>query len=179
MQRRSRTLAAAFAACCLAAALPGCKRAQAPVDVVEEPAGGFASILHTADPATASQLLKGFHDVEQNSFRWTMKEFSVSLRPPAGAAGKGATLRLNLWIPDALIQQAGAVTLTARIGRLELPAETYKSAGLQVFTRPVPASMLAGDAVVVEFSLDKTMKAAPPDQRELGIVVSAIGFEPK
>src|SRR5947209_9176076 len=70
----------------------GCKRKKRPQAGSEEPVTGLATVLNTADPRVAPQLIRGFHTVEGNAWRWTAGEFAVMLKPPAGADQKGATL---------------------------------------------------------------------------------------
>lgn len=170
-----------FAVAMLAAlAFPGCKREErARLNATEEEPPGLASIVHVADPRTAAQLLKGFYDVEQNSWRWTTGKFAVALRPPLGATQQGATLTVKLTIPDPVIQSSKRLTLTAAVGNVTLPAETYTQAGEYTFSRDVPAGALAGNSVTVQFSLDKTIPPSGADRRELGIVVTTVGLEPK
>src|SRR5579871_5147683 len=71
---------------------------------VKEP----VSQLNVADESTASQLLGGFWWVEDHSWRWTAREFSVALQPPAGSEQSGATLQLHLFIPDSEIESLGS-----------------------------------------------------------------------
>jgi len=166
--------------CAALAAVVSCKRQEKfKVDVEDESPQALASVLHVADPRATVQLLKGFYDVEQNAWRWTMSKFSVTLRPPKGAAEKGATLQVRFSLPDPVIEKLKSVTLTANVAGTSLPGETFDKAGEQVYSRPVPAAALKGDAVAVDFALDKFLPAGAVDQRELGIVVSTIGFEVK
>jgi hypothetical protein len=158
----------------------GCRRqAKAPVEATEEEPPALASTVHVADPRTFAQLLKGFHGLEQNAWRWTAGKFSVVLRPPSLAAQKGATLRVQLTVPDPVIQESKAVTLTATVSNVALPPERYTQTGEYVFTREVPASALSGSTVTVDFSLDKSLPPGGTDRRELGIIVTTIGLEPK
>jgi hypothetical protein len=60
-----------------------------------------------------------------------------------------------------------------------LAPESYTQAGQFVYIRDVPASLLAGDVSRVDFALDKTVPPSGTDQRELGLVVSLVGFQPK
>jgi hypothetical protein len=39
--------------------------------------------------------------------------------------------------------------------------------------------LLSGDVARVDFSLDKTIPPTAADRRELGVVVSLVGFQPK
>ncbi len=159
---------------------PGCRREdRARLNATEEEPPGLASIVHVADPRTAAQLLRGFYDVEQNSWRWTKGKFAVALRPPLGATQLGATLTVKLAVPEPVIQSCKSVTLTATVGDVTLPGETYSKAGEYTFSRDVPGGPLAGNSVTVQFSLDKTVPPTGADRRELGIVVTTVGLEPK
>ncbi|HUS06178.1 MAG TPA: hypothetical protein VMZ52_07780 [Bryobacteraceae bacterium] len=149
------------------------------VEATDETAPTIASQVNVADPKAAPQLLKGFHDPEQNAWRWTKGKFSVTLRPPANAAAKGAALVVKFSIPEVLIQRLHAMTLSANVNGAAMAGETYTKPGDQVYLKDVPASALARDAVTVEFSLDKYLAPGALDQRELGIVVSSIGLEAK
>ena len=57
------------------------------------------STVHAADPKSSIQLIKGFHGVEQNSWRWTMGRFAVTLKPPIGAAEQGAAAGAEILDP--------------------------------------------------------------------------------
>jgi hypothetical protein len=158
----------------------GCKRKVKPnVAATEEGAGELATVIQTGDPKVASQLLKGFYSVEGGAWRWTMQKFTVSLRTPARAATAGATLAVHFALPEAVIQKLKTVSLTAAINGKALPAKSYDKPGDQVYEAAVPPELLKSSAVTVEFTLDKAMAPGTLDQRELGIVVSSIGFEPK
>jgi hypothetical protein len=157
-----------------------CKRhKRVTVQTVEEEATPLATIVHTADPHAASQLVSGFYGIEQNAWRWTAGKFSVMLRPPRNAASQGATLQLKFALPDVAIKQMKAVSLTAAINGTPLPPESYTQAGEYTFSRDIPANMLGSDTVKVDFTLDKTMQPSEADKRELGVVVSTIGFQAK
>jgi hypothetical protein len=156
--------------------LVGCSQSEpeAPAPAAEQ-ASGLASVIQVANPESASQLVKGFHAVEQNAWRWTEKQFSVLLKPPA--PGKPATLQLKFALPDALLKKLQAITLTATVGGVALPSETYAQPGAQVYAQSVPANALAGESVQVDFTLDKALGPDENDRRELGLVVSAVGLE--
>jgi len=158
----------------------GCKRQpSARVETIEEEGPSLAIMIHVADPRASVQLLKGFHEVEQNAWRWTMGRFSVTLRPPAGAAEKGARLHLKFSIPDPVILQLKSVSLSANVGGASIPSQTYTKPGEYTYSQDVPPSVLSGDAVTVDFALDKFLAPGAVDQRELGVVVSTVGFEAK
>jgi hypothetical protein len=157
----------------------GCKRHRVTVETTEEEGVPLASIVHVADPKAATQLLSGFYGIEQNAWRWTAGRFSVVLRPPRTGAAKGATLKLNFTIPANVITQLKAISLSATINGTALPPESYTVAGQYTYSRDVAPALLTGDSVKVDFALDRTVPPSAADQRELGIVVSSVGFEPK
>ncbi len=176
--RRKLTLAALAAFLCLAPA--GCQRRQkVRVQQTDEEAPTLATMVHVADPRVSAQLLSGFYSVEQNSWRWTSGKFAVLLRPPRTAAQKGAVLQFKFSVPDPIIANLKTVTLSASVNGTPLAAETYTQAGEFTYSRDVPAALLGGDAAKVEFALDKTFAPTGVDQRQLGVVASMIGFEPK
>lgn len=157
-----------------------CKREQKAIEqaTIEE-SGGPAAVVHVADPQTFLQLLKGFHSLEGDTWRWTAGKFSVLLGAPAGAAEKGATLRLKLNVPDPVVNKLGAVTLSAEAGGVALPPETFSQAGNYEYAREVPAGAFKGDRIVVDFALDKALPPGDVDKRELGLIVTTVGLEPK
>ncbi len=136
-------------------------------------------MVNASDPRTAGQLVKGFHSVEQNAWRWTTGNFSVILKPPAGAAQKGATLILKFVVADAVLDKLKSMTLSASVGGQKLPPETYTKGGEYTYTRDVPSSALQQDTVSVDFALDKFLPASPQDARDLGVIMTMVGFEAK
>jgi hypothetical protein len=124
-------------------------------------------------------LIRGFHSLENDSWRWTMKNFTVTLRPPAGSGQNGAQLELKFAFPDAIFGQVGPMTLDARVKDIDLGPETYSKAGDATYTRDVPASVLAGDAVTFDFSANKGIPPSDKDARELAIIVTTVGLTPK
>ena len=143
----------------------GCKRRKKHAATEDEPTG-LASMVHAADPRSTIQLVRGFYPVEQGAWRWTQKTFAVTLKPPTGSAKTGATLQLSFAIPDAVLQKAGPLTLSASIGDLKLDPEKYSQPGDLMYTREVPASAMKGEAITVEFVLDKALPPGDQDTRE-------------
>ncbi len=47
------------------------------------------------------------------------------------------------------------------------------------YKRDVPPALLKGNAVLVEFHLDKSMLPSGNDARELGVVARSVGLESK
>src|SRR6266849_510982 len=104
---------ALIAALCFSAG--GCKRKRDRIRVqqTEEETPRLATVIHTSDPRSSSQLLSGWHEIEQNAWRWTEGKFSVLLRPPRGSAEKGAVLQLKFSIPEPVIAKLKTVSLAA------------------------------------------------------------------
>jgi hypothetical protein len=69
--------------------------------------------------------------------------------------------------------------LKAKIGVATLDSETISAAGTHEYRREVPAGALGSGMVEVEFALDRYLKPEQADGRELGIVVTSVGLEPK
>ena len=139
--------------------------------------GRLASMIQVADPRTKVQLTKGFHEVEQDAWRWTEGSFSAAVRPPMGAEQKGALLVLKFVIPDLVLQQLKSIRLSASVNGLALAPQEYTKPGEYTYSRDVPPTALAAQAVSVDFTLDKFLPPNPPDIRALGVIVSAIGLE--
>ena len=135
--------------------------------------------VQVADPLAISQLISGWYNVERNSWRWTAGKFAVVLRPPIGSAIKGANLTLSFTVPEVVISQLHSVTLSASVQGTQFAPEVYKNAGKAIYRRDVPASMLSGNAVRVDFALNRVMVPGKGDTRELGIIADRVGLEVK
>jgi hypothetical protein len=150
-------------------------------ETVEEAPGAARLPLTVSmgDPRQEKQLLNGFYGIEASSWRWTAKDFSVSLRPPAGSGVQGATLDFALSIPAVSIEKLKSVTLSASIDGAPLAPETYSHDGQYEYKRDVPPNLLKGGDVRVDFHLNKSMPPAGGDARELGVVARSVGLESK
>jgi hypothetical protein len=160
-------------------AAPGCRYKRHREERAAINDGEPVSLLNVADPRADFQLTKGFWAIEGGSWRWTMKNFIVTLRPPAGSPEKGATLELKLTIPDVMFNRVGAMTVDAHLIGQDLGPEKYTAAGEYTYRRDVPAALLGAPAVALDFSVDKGLPPSGQDTRELSLVVSSIGLLPK
>jgi hypothetical protein len=156
-----------------------CKERKVGSRAADEEPPRMASVLSMGDPKAEPQLVTGFYGVENGAWRWVGKQFAVNLLPPFGSAQKGGKLTVKLTVPPVVIEKNKSVSLSATVGNAPLAPETYTTPGDYVFVRDVPASALIGDAVRVDFVLDKAMPPAPPDIRELGLIVLSVGLESK
>ncbi len=162
----------------LALAAAGCKRHKVATRPTDEGAPRrLASVVAMNDARAAGQLLSGFHSVEEGAWRWTERQFSISLARPLHAEQKGATLLVKLTVPPVSIDKLKSLKLSASVNGNSLDPETYTKPGNYVYRREVPANLLGGDPMRVDFSLDKAIPPGSPDIRELGVVVLSIGLE--
>ena len=138
----------------------------------------LASSISIGNPDSSSQLLSGFYGLE-DTWRWTKKDFSVALGRPGTAAEKGAKINLVFAIPDMVIQKLKSITLYAAVNEVKLPSETYTKPGDYTYSRDLPPASFTAEKVKIDFHLDKALPPSSSDGRELGIIVSAIGFENK
>src|SRR5579864_6769290 len=156
-----RRLTVAILLFALTLATGACKRSASHTQAAQE----LLSVVPMDDPHADAQLVGGFYLLEGDRWRWTAGHFSVILRPPPGASQDGARLELKLNIPDAVIHQLGAVTLSATAAQSPLAPEKYAEAGNYIYARDVPASALTGDRVTVEFAMDKAIPAGKVEKR--------------
>ena len=149
----------------LLAALSGCVQNEPGVPIEEEegaPPAQMLSNVNVADPRAAPQLLRGFHGLEQQAWRWTERKFAVMLEPPP--PGQPVVLNLAFTLPGVVTDEVGPITVTARINGEQVGAQTFDSPGEnKQFEAVVPDGLLTTQAAEVEFELDK---ALPPGERD-------------
>ena len=156
-----------------------CKRKSKSRAILEEDDGQLVSVLNVANPRAAVQLTRGFYSIESESWRWTAKDFAVTLRRPTGAEKNGATLEVKLTVPEAISSRLGPITLSGQVGGIALAPETFSKAGEFSYTREIPASALTREIVGIDFAVDKALPPGDQDVRELALVVSTISLLPK
>jgi hypothetical protein len=164
--------------CWLALCAAGCRRAAPDLaGYTEEEPPRLAVALDLGDPASAAQLVSGWYAVERNAWRWTARNFAVVLRPPPAAERGGAILRFRFSLPEKVLSQLKQLTLSVSVQGTRLAPETYRRAGPAIYQRNVPAALLAGNSVRIDFSLDKALPAGDFDPRELGVIANQVGLE--
>lgn len=167
----------------LALLASGCKRKRR-ANPAESPAASRVGVglvpthVETRDPATASQLLKGFYKVE-DGWRWTAGQFSVLLGVPKGAAANGGVLKLKFTIPQAVLDKVHQQTVSASLRGKALGPETYSVSGVQTYSRPIPPELLTGQGVEVDFTVNPVLPPGSADMRELGVIATSIAMETK
>ena len=137
----------------------------------------FLSALRVADPYAVPQLLRGFHAVEANAWRWTDARFVAALRPPPGASRAGARLVLKFAVPEVSIKKLGPITLSAGVGGAALAPQTFATSGEREYRRDVPPSALNKEVVEADFSLDKFLLPSEGGNTQLGLIVTSLALE--
>jgi hypothetical protein len=116
-------------------------------------------------PETAEQIVSGIYQLEGGAYRWTSGAAVVILKSPETPA----PLVANFTIPA----PARARRITLVMDGAIVAAQSFPGPGrYELATKPVRP---AGSTTNVEIEVDRTF-TAPPDTRELGIVLSAVGF---
>ena len=115
-----------------------------------------------------SQLVQGWHELENGSWRWTEEAFSVHL---LCAAPAHATLRFRFYLPPLLMEEHKQVHLSAKIEGVPLPRTEYTTAGDQLYSCEIPECGCMDGNVLLQFQLDKARRPSPADWRELGLIV--------
>jgi hypothetical protein len=160
--------------------LTGCKRSSTKRQVkIDDDPVGLMTMVHAADDRASAQLVRGFHSIEQNAWRWTAGSFMITLKTPAGSAQKGATLTFKLRGAGVTLNKVGPVTLNASVNGHALAPETYSKTGEYTYSRDVPASALAAMPSTWTSSSISSWPAGVEEQRELGLIMVMIGFEAK
>ncbi|HYP07292.1 MAG TPA: hypothetical protein VER03_13750, partial [Bryobacteraceae bacterium] len=149
------------------------------LEATDETEPMLVSTVQAGDPKASMQMIKGFHGVEQGSWRWTMGRFSVTLKTPAGAGERGAALVVKLSVPDPVTQRLKRTTLNASIQNTPVGSATYTTAGEQTFRTDVPPAVLKNEAVTVEFALEPFLAAGTLDGRELGVIFVSASLNTK
>jgi len=135
------------------------------VKVVERRA--TLSFLPMNAPEANEQIVSGIYDLEDHRFRWMARTAVVMLRNP----GTAMPLHVQFNIPE----NAPARRVTLRVDGRELAAVTYPAPGQ--YTLTTAPLQPAGASVALEIEIDRAFSVAG-DRRELGIVLTAVGFRP-
>jgi hypothetical protein len=144
-----------------------------------EAAGPMLSVLRMNDPAAEAQLARGFYGLEARKWRWTSSKFAVKLDPPENSASRGAILKFEFSLPEAVVKQTGPVTLSASVNGSALAPVEYAKPGEYTYTSDLPSSFLRPRANSLEFTTDKALPPSGGDKRELALVATSIGLLPK
>jgi hypothetical protein len=143
--------------------------AASPVDILRaetvverEPA---LSYLPMNAPEAENQVVSGVHQLEDNAWRWTTGRIVVLLKAPPDAQPLEATFRI--------VDQSAGTRVILSLDGTEVAEGSYPKAGLYTL-RSTPMKA-AGRTASVALVIEKTFRV-PGDHRELGAILTAIGF---
>jgi SAM-dependent methyltransferase len=111
--------------------------------------------------AHVTQLVDGWHTLENGAWRWTKRRFSLTVAPGAQRLNLRVTVPPNLELP---------LTLTAHTNEDLTATHTLTRAGDFDCVQNVPT----GAEVLVEFDVDRALPPDSTDARERAIIVRAI-----
>ncbi len=123
------------------------------------------SFLPMNAPEAANQIVSGLYDVEAGAWRWMSGSAVVVLKSPA----QPLPVAVVFTIPDPAPARRVELLLDGRV----VAAETYNAPG--PYTLKSPPELPAGPTAAVTITIDRTF-SVPGDHRELGMVVSSVGF---
>jgi SAM-dependent methyltransferase len=126
------------------------------------------------DPGLTAGLLKGWHQLEENSWRWTERRFSVEIQVPESHTF--SMLELHFVYPDPLKQLIESIRIQAKIDDTALPEAEYSTAGPHIYRTPIPRRLLRKSSVLVQFELSRAIPPDDVDRRERGLIVSNVGL---
>lgn len=147
---------------------------------LEEDGDGLSQLLssvNAADPRGEPQLLRGFYPLEQGTWRWTAKNFSVILATPPPIEGYQSDLDLRATLPESLGPHL-PLTLSAEVNHVNVGSHVFTElVREQLITIPIPDGVLTDEPALVEFALDKALPPTAADGRELGMVVTSVAIK--
>ena len=118
--------------------------------------------LPAGAPEAAGQIVSGIYPD-----RWTGKSATVVLKSPKTPK----RLSVTFYFPA----QAGGRYVRLLLDGREVAAQNFRAAGQ--YTLSASPILPSGPVAAVEIDLDRTF-TAPSDQRQLGIILSGLGFVP-
>lgn len=116
-------------------------------------------------PEAPSQMISGLYDLENGAWRWMAGSAVVLLKSPSQPLPVEAIFNIPGPAPARRVQ----LLLDGR----EIASQTFSGPG--AYTLKSPPQAPAGPTATVTLTIDRTF-SVPGDHRELGIIVSAIGF---
>jgi len=127
-----------------------------------------------AAPPCDFRLLRGWHHLEYDAWRWTERAFSMEVT--AYAPLRPATLRFLFQLPEVVLTSTPALTLSVRVNGTPLVSVIYSTPGEHEYIGSIPA--LDAGVATVEFELDHAIAPTEVDRRELGLLVDLSGAAP-
>jgi SAM-dependent methyltransferase len=137
------------------------------LEIIEPTLYGLQDVLFlTKAPGTwiPAQLVSGWHELEDNCWRWTERAFSVRVHR---RQRDNATLRFRFHVPP----EHKKVRLRSHVERIPLSCFEYDTPGEQLYISDIPADAWLDDSALIQFQLDQALPPSSQDRRELGVQV--------
>jgi SAM-dependent methyltransferase len=115
-----------------------------------------------------SQLMSGWHELEESCWRWTERAFAVRL---TRGESRSKTLRFRFLLPAEIMDQQKSVRLRAHAEGVPLACAEYHASGEQVYSSEIPDQVWKDGSAVIRFELDQALPPSTRDLRELGVQV--------
>lgn len=132
------------------------------------------SYLNLADIRSKAQLRAGWYGIEDGGWRWMSKQAEAILRVPAQGASR---FEMQIFFPPDFIERAGGpITVSVLLDGHPFAHETYPQPGGYRLAKAAPPDLPAGSVTHVALQVDRTAPPSKSDRRELGMVVSRLGF---
>jgi hypothetical protein len=130
-----------------------------------------------AGQKTRLLLGKGWHEPEQAGWRWTQQHFAIRFEGPLSEVSPEVSL--TVFVPEALIETFGALTLFACANGIDLPPESFSISGRHSYQRLLTDLPLFEGDIRIDFSLNHALPPDAGDPRERGIVVIDLQLVPR
>ena len=124
------------------------------------------SYLPMSAPEANQQIVSGIYDLEDHRFRWMAKSAVVMLKSPPAAQ----PLHVEFSIPG----NAPARRITLRLDGRDVASQTFPGPG--AYSLATPPIAPARTSATLQIDLDQSF-SVPGDRRDLGIVLTAVGFQ--
>lgn len=131
------------------------------------------SYVMLADLRAVEQLGDGWYEIEDGAWRWMGREATLYLKRPEG---ENVLLEARLFVPGSVIRRVGAPSIQILLNGELLITQNFPQAGAYVIEQAVPPEKLHANLLRVDLKLDRALPPSIEDQRQLGIVVKAVGF---
>ncbi len=133
-----------------------------------------ASYLKMGDLRSKPQLVAGWYPIEDGAWRWMQKQAEVTLRTPADPA---LSFEMDLFFPPGYMQSAGGpVTVSIRVNDKPMTKRSYYTPGSYHLTAMVPAGLATFPTSTVTVRLNRALPPRGSELRELGAIVTQLGF---
>jgi hypothetical protein len=134
----------------------------------------MAPFVKTGDLRNKPQLISGWYSVEDGAWRWMMKRSEVVLRT---LEDPRLTFAMQLYFPPGYMQHAGGpVTVSVRMNGKPLTTQSYAAPGSYRLEAMVPPGLASFPTSTVNIRLNRTLPPSGGEQRDLGAIVTELGF---